>query len=518
MRRPYSAFLSLVGLLAATMACYAPGQTARSPLVTPSPSPYPSPTPTPTPAPRELLPAAARALHNGDFASAAWAYEQALAAGMDGDAAAQAKLGLATAYLRGLEFEKSVIALEDFFVRYPGSDLAADAHFLLAEALVGLGDPLRATEEYGAYASSDTVLASYIHRWRGQALHAGADYAAAAAAFLEAAADPPSPSFEAAVREELALAYVAQENHAAAVAQYDVILAMPDAPVSRARMEYQAGQTLALAGDIDGAYERYATAVDLYPTEYHAWLSLVELVDAGVPVDQFQRGLVDYYAGSYSPAVQAFYNYISEYPLTHSGDAHWYAGLSFLYAGSPALAEGEFQLLIDTHPNNGFWGDAWMGLARAHADQDRVAEAVDAYRQLVEELPSHYRAAEALWRAALLLERTGDIEGARAAYLDCGSRYADSDYGPLCLFRSGLPKRQLVDEFEAEGIHDENVIHLVKFLRRSACHQHNRFLEAVYLGQVDPEGKVWEGCQHPWARSLLGAQAVFQQNCEGART
>ncbi|NIA06063.1 MAG: acyl-ACP--UDP-N-acetylglucosamine O-acyltransferase [Actinobacteria bacterium] len=85
------------------------------------------------------------------------------------------------------------------------------------------------------------------------------------------------------------------------------------------------------------------------------------------------------------------------------------------------------------------------------------------------------------------------------------------------LFRSGLPKRQLVDEFEDEGIHDENVIHLVKSLRRSACHQHNRFLEGVYLGQVDPEGKIWDGCRHPWARSLLGAQAVFKQNCEGAR-
>ena len=88
----------------------------------------------------------------------------------------------------------------------------------------------------------------------------------------------------------------------------------------------------------------------------------------------------------------------------------------------------------------------------------------------------------------------------------------------LRLFRSGLPKKQLLDEFEAEGTHDENVIHLVRSLRRSACHQHNRFLEAVYYGQVDSDDKIWQGCEHPWARSLLGAQAIYKQNCEGAHT
>ncbi len=445
MRRPLTAFLASLGLLAATLACYAPGYSVRSPLASPSPTPYPTPTATPTPAPRELLPAAARALHNGDFPAAAWAYEQALSADLDRDADAQARLGLATAYLRGSEFEKSVIALETFFADHPASDLETDAHFLLAEALVGLGDPIRATDQYRAYASNGSVIEAYVNRWLGQALHQGADYAGAAAAFLQAAVQAPSVTFEAAAREELGLAYVAQNEYSAALAQYDAILALPGAPVSQARLQYQAGQTLMLAGDSEAAYGRYMLAVDLYPSDYYAYLSLVELVDAGVPVDYFQRGLVDYYAEAYSPAVQAFYNYINAYPMTHSGDAHWYAGLSFLSAGSPALAEGEFQMLIDTHPENAYWGDAWIGLARAYADQDMVSDAVEAYRRLVDELPDHYRAPEALWRAALLLERTDDVEGARAAYLDCGSRYPESDYGPLCLFRSGLQSYRLGD-------------------------------------------------------------------------
>jgi soluble lytic murein transglycosylase len=445
MRRPLSALFAFLGLLAATISCYAPTCSSRSPLASPSPTLRPSPTATSTPAPWQLLPAAELALHNGDFGAAAWAYEQALASPLDPEAAAQARIGLATAYLRGSEYEKSIITLETFLRDSTGGELDRKAHFLLAEALVGLGDPIRAAGEYQAYVAAGTLMTSYLNRWTGQALHQGADYAGAADAFLRAAEDPPSVAFEVAVREELALAYVAQNDHTSALAQYDAILALPGNDASKARIQYQAGQTLVLAGDTESAYGRYLTAVNEYWTEYHAWLSLVELVDAGVPVDPRQRGIVDYYAGSYSAAVGALYDYIETYPLTHSGDAHWYAGLSFLSAGSPALAENEFRLLIDTHPDDPYWPHAWIGLARALADQDRVAEAVEAYRQLPEEVPDHYRAPEALWRAALLLERSGDIDGARAAYLDCGSRYPGSDYGPVCLFRSGLQSYQLGD-------------------------------------------------------------------------
>lgn len=86
------------------------------------------------------------------------------------------------------------------------------------------------------------------------------------------------------------------------------------------------------------------------------------------------------------------------------------------------------------------------------------------------------------------------------------------------LFRSGVPKKQLVDQFETEAIHDENVLHFVRSLRRSACHQHNRFLEAVYLGQVSRDDNIWEGCEHSWAASLVGAKASWELTQQGAKT
>ena len=85
------------------------------------------------------------------------------------------------------------------------------------------------------------------------------------------------------------------------------------------------------------------------------------------------------------------------------------------------------------------------------------------------------------------------------------------------LFRSGVPQRQLLDEFESEGHHDDNVMHLIRSLRRSAYHQHNRFLEAVHLGQVSPDKDIWESSEHPWAPQLVTARASKQPQAPGAK-
>jgi len=57
----------------------------------------------------------------------------------------------------------------------------------------------------------------------------------------------------------------------------------------------QAGQTLLDAATKDGL-ERFAELVNTYPDRNEAYQALVTLVNAEVPVYEFQRGLVDYYA------------------------------------------------------------------------------------------------------------------------------------------------------------------------------------------------------------------------------
>jgi soluble lytic murein transglycosylase len=364
-------------------------------------------------------------------------YGNLLSTGSD-EVVIQAKLGSGTAYLRAEKYIDAASTFRDFLTAFPESDLVPDAHFLLAEALVASGEPLAAVDEYRAYLASRTVLAAYVNEWIGDALHTAGEYQAAVEAYGIAIAEAPTASFLVSAREKLALSYVAIEDYDAAVAQYDAILDVAGIRSYRARIEHQAAETLLLAGDTEAGYDRHLHVVETYPEEYYAYLSLVVLVEAGRAPDDYLRGVVDYYGGAYGPAVAALYRYINAYPDTHVGDAHWYIGQSFLKAGSPELAAGEFEMLIETHPENRLVGDAWMGLAEAHLAQGKTGTAIETYQTFAETMPNHARAPEALWKAAQLLEHNGDLEDAADAYMDCHVRYPGSDYGSPALFRSGL--------------------------------------------------------------------------------
>ncbi|MFN3763363.1 MAG: transglycosylase SLT domain-containing protein, partial [Anaerolineae bacterium] len=170
-----------------------------------------------------------------------------------------------------------------------------------------------------------------------------------------------------------------------------------------------------------------------------AYRSLIVLVDAGVPVDDLTRGNVDYYGGAYGPAVEALYRDINAHP-THSGDAHYYAGLAHLAAGSPGLAATQFRVLVETHPENEHWGDGWMGWAQALAAQGDVDGAVQTYRTFAATAPDHPRAPEALWAAAGLLERAGRADEAADLYEAVHRTFPTSDYAPPALLRGGLQR------------------------------------------------------------------------------
>ncbi len=457
MRRPKLALWALSILIAAALSCSVPSDLTPPPLFatdtptptltpTSTPTPTPTPAPTPTPDPGEWLSDAARAMQDGDYETATELYLGLLALPLNEESTAQVRLGLGTAYLRDGDYPRAADALHDFLTTHPESDLAPDGHFLLAEALIGADEPLTATEEYRAYLSAGTVITAYVDQWIGDALYAGGAYLPAVEAYEAALTEVPDRSFEVGVREKLALVQVALEDYPAAVAQYDAILDVAQIHAYRARIEHQAAETLILAGETEAGYDRHLVVVENYPTEHYAYLSLVELVEAGRTVDDFLRGVVDYYGGAYGPAVEAFYRYMRTYPETYFGDAHWYAGLAYLAAGSPELAADEFQTLIESRPENEHWGHAWMDLAEAQGDAGYASAAIVTYQEFATTAPDHPRAPEALWEAAQLLERAGELQAAAAAYRDCHTAYPDSDYSPPALFRSGLHSYQL-DKF-----------------------------------------------------------------------
>jgi tetratricopeptide (TPR) repeat protein len=319
------------------------------------------PTPIPVAQPAEHLKMARIHQRNGDYQSAIAAYKAVLTNGslrLAQDGASQEQIReawyhLGESYLASGSYKLAVDTLKDFLREHRGSDKRyPQTFFLLARAYQGLGDWAEAIVHYRAYLARRDVIASYVNELIGDCYINLVSYSEAINAYEDALREAPVAGLQVHIREKIADAHLRQQNYEPAIAQYDAILKIARIGYYRAKIEYLAGMAHLNWGQTAQAHARFLEAVDNYPTVRYAYLSLVELVNAGVKVDDFQRGLVDYHNGAYRPAIDAFYRYIQADPHAHSGAAHYYAGLAYKAIESYELARREFDLLIDTHASS----------------------------------------------------------------------------------------------------------------------------------------------------------------------
>ena len=433
----------------------------NAPAATPTPSPSPTattmPTPTPTPQPAELLSRAERAYRLGDWETAAAAYEQLLPLSfIPQDDAFRAAMGFGKTLIAQGRIGEGAAWLRDLAATLPQEDpRSPELQLFLADALVAAGEPLAAAPHYQRALTEAPLLAPYAYQWLGDALFAGGVYTDALAAYDAALGLAAALDRQVFLQEKRALTFSTLQSYPDAMATYDAILAVARIPAYRARILFQAAETARLFGDIPEARQRYLALIAAYPEEAaSAHPALIWLVENNVPVDDLLRGKINYYAKSYTAAVQALGRHVLA-NAAHTGEPHHFAGLAYLDAGSPALALNEFQILLDTHPGDAYWGSAWIGKARALAALGRNAEAIAAYRALPQALPDHPRAVEALRSAAQLLERTGERADAAAAYLDLATRYPNDSGAPNARFRAGLLRYQLADLTGAQAAWEE---------------------------------------------------------------
>ncbi len=414
-----------------------------------------APTPTPTPAiqPAERLEAARIYRQNGDYQSAIAAYKAVLAGGASSRQAEEARYHLGESYLAGGSYKLAVDTLKGFLQEHRGSDKRyPQTFFLLAQAYQGLGDWAEAVKYYRAYLARRDVIASYVNELIGDCYINLGNYSEAISAYEEALREAPSAGFHVHIREKIADTYLRQQNYELAIAQYDAILEIARIGYYRAKVEYLAGMAYLNWGQTDKAHARFLKAVDTYPEARYAYLSLVELVNAGVEVDDFQRGLVDYYNGAYQPAVDAFRRYVQADPTGHSGAAHYYAGLAYKALGNCESARHEFDLLIDTHPEDEHRDQAWLEKAAALADCGDYDGAVQVYQTFVRLYPQHKLAGEVLWRRAQLAESHKRYDEAAKTYLVLQSRYPQWERADAALLQAGLCYYRLAKDEEAAGV------------------------------------------------------------------
>jgi soluble lytic murein transglycosylase len=436
-------------------------EATRTPGATPTPEATATPlaTPTATPQPEERLVLAETHLHNENFAAAREQYQAVLnMTGIYTPAQRQAALfGLGRAYLGDGRYASALDHFNEFLAMsaaglqpaeptgpQPGAAVvdapaAVDAYFFLAQAHENSGDCRSAVDAYEAYLALNQEMAAYVAPYLARCYVRLGDAAAALTAYELAAAAPGHSLLVLENRLQLAQLYLEAERYADAVAQYDAILQFAVTENTRGQATYLAGQAELQAGNEEAAYSRYLAAFRQFPRARESHQALVALLDAGHQVDDFQRGLVNYHARSFTPAVAAFSRYLQDNPADHREDVHLFLAWSYEGLGNVSAAVQELDTFIDSHPDEPeLMAQGWWEKARLQARAGQQAAAIASYRRLVELFPNYGEAPAAAWWAANLTERAGDGATAATLYRSMATAYPLHNDAPRALFRAGL--------------------------------------------------------------------------------
>jgi soluble lytic murein transglycosylase len=432
-----------------------------SPTVTPSPTrtptrtptPTSTPTPSPTLVPSVQLDAALRHQSYGEYDQAIAAYQALLGERPPADLAREARYHLAESYLLNRDYLTAADAWDAFAEDYPGDGRLAQASLMAGRAYQAAEDCPQAISRYQDYLARETILADRAYEWLGDchaslapgAAEPDARWQEAIAAYRQALAATGNQSAQANLREKIANAYLALGDQVAAVAEYDAILKIARISTYRAQVEYLAGQAWAAADQAEKAQARYLRAVQADAKAEYAYLSLVELVNAGVEVDEFQRGLVDYYAGAnhpdaYAAAIRAFARYLGAKPAARAEEALYYQALAQRAADDPAAALDTLESLISGYPQGKWLVRAWLEKGATFAWMGDNDQAVKAYQDLAAFFPADDLAPQALWRAARLRDGEGNRAAAARLYEEIQASFPAFEDAGQALWWAGLDR------------------------------------------------------------------------------
>ncbi len=438
----------LFGLVLLSAACALPYARLREASPTPGPSPTPtstttpSPTPTatvtPTPRPEMRLDEGERALFNGDYERALTEYRVASTEATDPEIRARALFGLGHAAYEAHEYALALEALRSLIASYPSSLQAARAYLLLGETYFALQRYGEAIEAYDAYLRLRPGLIDYyVLQKRGDALAQIGNYADAIATYEQALAAPHTGT-NLDLEIQIARTYALAGDYYTAIARYEQLTARTNDYYTKASLEFLTGQAYLSLGQTEPAYERFQRLVSNYPLAYDAYSALVALVNAGVPVDEFKRGLIDYQVGQYGLARDALTRYIQATP-EHDGTAYYYRALTLIQLGELQAALNDFDTFLGNYANNPHWLDGWdekAYLQWAYLGQPEAA--AQTYLELAGRVSNPEVICQAWMNAARHFERADRLEEAIATWTRLAEEYPSCSQTPQALFWAGI--------------------------------------------------------------------------------
>lgn len=437
----------MAGLLTLT-ACNLPTPTPPPPTNTPAPTPtitatptltpIPSPTSTPTPIPALLIASGNKALDNGDYVSAKDNYQAALASSNETKVQAEALWGLGKSNFLYENYPGALEALRTLTQAYAGTEQATHAYFLLGETYYDLQRYQEAADAYGNYLLlRPDLLDAYVQEKRGDALYAFSHYADAVTAY-QAALSAIGQNNSTGVKVKIANSYLNDNKSNEALTLYDEISTASTNDYLKAQMNLLAGRALLQLNRPDEAYQRWQVDIANYPLSYDSYSALVGLLDANQTVDDFDRGLVDYYAGKYDVAKIALERYIANHP-DHDGSPLYYLGLTLRELGNYKDAIQTWDSFTSKYPDNQHWAAAWDDRATvqwAYLDQYSIAaQGLLDYAKLAPDSPV---TVDYLMDAARIDERANKLEESATLWESLPARFPADESVGNAIFQAGI--------------------------------------------------------------------------------
>jgi soluble lytic murein transglycosylase len=331
--------------------------------------------------------------------------------------------------------------------------IQAKIDYLRGTAFSGLGQTEAALAAFLAAEAAMPELTPVTGLLRGRLLLAANDNDGAMAAF-RAVADALSGGRDV-VAYVLALEALAEAarsggDYAGAVAAYDEILAVAQNSGYRADIQQRAGQTLAAAGDAEGAIARWRAATEEAPASRYAYDALVELVARDVDFDLYQRAYIDLAAEAWYPAIDAYQAFLAAAAPDdpRRGRALQELGVAYIGAGNYPTAIATLDRTLLEYPTCECLGDAWLAKAQALTLQGDRVGARRAYRTFAREHPDDPQAGEALWRSGLAAYADDNQVEAALDLLALADAFPDNERAPDALYVLGLGALQtgMVDQ------------------------------------------------------------------------
>lgn len=427
-----------------------PSPTATA-TATPTATQTPTPTPTPTPSPSDRLEEAAEQYLYGDWEGALGAYQDIARLAADPEVLTSANLGVGKSLLALGRYGELQASMEALIAASSDSEVVAQAWLLRAWAYEAVEDDFSAADAYlHVLETGLQPLRGYVLDWRGDALWELGEYQLAGEAYQQALFTEPTSGF---VQVEIKLAGTLEDraDFEGALEIYRSIYAATDEEYLKAFLDRVIGEALVRLGRTEEAYARYLDAVENYPEYSDSYLALVELVNAGVPVSELDRALVNYHVGQYSLALAAFNRFEALNPDESRGQLHYFRGLTLRALGEYELAIQEWDRLIAGYPEDAYAADAWdEQVTTLWAYLDQYAQAVDLSEQFASVYPENPRSAIFLYDAGRIAERDGDLERAAELFRRAASQYPQTEIAFRAQFLAGVTLYRLERMTEAQ--------------------------------------------------------------------